>query len=418
VISNPCENVEDCDNLSEEEKHQGGETLSIFIKSIHMQNLLSFGPETKSIDMGPLNVIIGANGSGKSNLIEAISILQSAPTALASAIRKGGGVKDWLWKGSEDVPVAKVEIITPPEPQKIGEKDLRYEMAFTAVNQRLELKDESLENEKADPGEREPYFFYRYRNNRPMININSEKRTLKHEDVNPEESILSQRKDPDQYPELTWMGKQLGQIKIYRDWNFGRKAQLRQPQEVDAPNDFLAEDFSNLGLVLNSLRRKPKIKKRIIELLSEFYEGVDDYDVIIEGGTVQVFLQEGDYTIPATRLSDGTLRYICLIAILLHPTPPALICIEEPELGIHRDVIPTIAKLLREASERTQLIVTTHSDALIDALSDQPESVLVCEKHNGSTCLQRLEPIYLEAWLKKYTLGQLWKKGELGGNRW
>jgi predicted ATPase len=95
-----------------------------------------------------------------------------------------------------------------------------------------------------------------------------------------------------------------------------------------------------------------------------------------------------------------------------------LICIEEPELGIHSDIIPTIAKLLKEASKVTQIIVTTHSEVLVDELTETPESVLVCEKHEGSTQLRRLEKDLLEDWLKRYSLGELWRKGEIGGNRW
>jgi len=73
---------------------------------------------------------------------------------------------------------------------------------------------------------------------------------------------------------------------------------------------------------------------------------------------------------------------------------------------------------LLEASQRTQLIVTTHSSILIDALTSTPETVLVCEKHDGSTTMRRLDEASLSLWLQKYSLGQLWRQGELGGNRW
>ena len=98
--------------------------------------------------------------------------------------------------------------------------------------------------------------------------------------------------------------------------------------------------------------------------------------------------------------------------------PPPLICIEEPELGLHTDLIPGIARLLQAASERTQLIVTTHSDILIDALSEDPESVVVCEKHQGQTTMKRLESEQLTEWLERYHLGELWATGEIGGVRW
>jgi predicted ATPase len=173
-----------------------------------------------------------------------------------------------------------------------------------------------------------------------------------------------------------------------------------------------------LGLFLNRLRGNPKAKNALLTALRDLYDGLDDFDVSAEGGTVQVFFAEGDFTIPATRLSDGTLRYLCLLAILCDPEPPPLICIEEPELGLHPDILPKLAELMIAMSERTQLIVTTHSDILVDALTEQPESVLVCEKHNGQSTIQRLDAQKLKNWLEKYRLGELWTRGELGGTRW
>jgi predicted ATPase len=157
----------------------------------------------------------------------------------------------------------------------------------------------------------------------------------------------------------------------------------------------------------------------VVEHLRDLYDGLDDFDVRIKGGTVEVFLTEGDFTIPASRLSDGTLRYLCLLAILCDPDPPPLVCIEEPELGLHPDMLPKLADLMVAASEKTQLVVTTHSDVLVDAMTDNPESVVVVEKHDGKTEARRLEKNdELQKWLEKYRLGQLWMRGELGGTRW
>ena len=206
--------------------------------------------------------------------------------------------------------------------------------------------------------------------------------------------------------------------RIYREWAFGRNAVFREPQKADMRNDRLEEDFSNLGLFLNRLRRSPKAKKAILEGLHAFYSGFDDFDVSIEGGTVQVFFTEGNFTIPATRLSDGTLRYLCLLAILCDPEPPSLICIEEPELGLHPEVIPKLADLIIDSSERTQLIITTHSDILVDAMTEHYESILICEKENGETTMRYLEKKKIENWLKKFRLGDLWVSGEIGGTRW
>jgi predicted ATPase len=159
---------------------------------------------------------------------------------------------------------------------------------------------------------------------------------------------------------------------------------------------------------------------QITKKMQEFYALVEDITTKISGGTVQIFLHERGLRqpIPATRLSDGTLRYLCLLSILLDPTPPPLICLEEPELGLHPDILPTLANLLIEASQRTQLIVTTHSDVLISAFSEVPEAVLVCERDETGSHLNRVNPNNVKSLLEEYTLGELWRMGELGGNRW
>ena len=388
----------------------------MLIRRIKLKNLLSFGPKTKELELGPLNVLIGPNGSGKSNLIEAIGLLQAAPKDLTNPIREGGGVHDWIWKGEPKAKGAKIEVVVD-NPK--GPQSLRYQFTFAEKGQRFELTDERIENEKPDSGPGQPYVFFKYQHGRPYLNVKETgQRQLLREDIDPEQSILAQRKDPDHYPELTYLGQVFGQIRLYREWSFGRYTPPRLPQKADLPNDFLEEDGKNLGLVLNQLKGRPKVKKQLLDAICKLYEGVTDFNVHIEGGTVQVFFEEGNITVPATRLSDGTLRYLCLLAILCHPKPPPLVCIEEPELGLHPDILPTLGDLLREASERCQLIVTTHSDVLVDALTDTPESVIVCEKHEGQTELRRLNKDDLSDWLERYSLGELWRKGELGGNRW
>jgi len=386
----------------------------MLLNELKVSNLLSFGPGGMALPLRPLNVLIGPNGSGKSNLIEVISLLQSAPRHLAAPVRESSGIAEWLYKG-ERRPTARVEVLVN---NPIGQMALRHVLAFTQAANRFDLVDERIENETSFDGHADVYFYYRFQNNRPVLNVKGEQRFLQREDIDPEKSILSQRKDPDQYPEITYLGEQFEMIRIYREWTFGRYTIPRQPQKADDRNDLLAEDCRNLGLVLNRLRRDGQVKRAILEGLKQLYDGIEDFDISIEGGTVQVFLQESGFTIPATRLSDGTLRYLCLLTLLCDPSPPPLICIEEPELGLHPDLLPTLADLLVEASGRTQIIVTTHSDILVDAMTEQPENVVVFEKHDGQTRAERLDTQKLSVWLEKYRLGDLWTRGELGGTRW
>ncbi len=388
--------------------------------SIRVQNLLSFGPDAESLPLENLNVLIGPNGSGKSNLLEAISLLRGAPhknspLGLRSVIAQGGGIGEWIWKGYPEKPASLECLLEFPD----GKGSLRHSIAFHRESHSFMIVDERIENAKPFGDHSEPYLYYAYQGGHPAINVyEGGQRKLRPESVDPQLSILAQRQDPDSYPELAYLTKSYDQIRLYREWEFGRNTIFREPQKADLRSCPLEEDFSNLGLFLNRLRRDAEAKTTLLHYLKNLYEGLSDFDVSIDGGTVQVYFTEGSFSVPATRLSDGSMRYLCLLAILCDPDPPPFIGIEEPELGLHPDILPKLAELLVTASQRTQIVVTTHSDVLIDALSDHPSAVVVCEKHEGKTTMRRLDAAELAPWLEEYRLGQLWARGDIGGNRW
>jgi predicted ATPase len=397
-----------------------------FLRTIRPRNILSFGPESPELQLQALNVLIGPNGSGKSNLIESIALLQAAPGNLLDPIQTGGGINEWLWKGVEQAPVAEIDA-TIDYPG--GKMPLRHRLALTMVGQRAELVDESIENEHSDgrSGREDPYFYYRYQLGRPVLNVKAAadsegraRRELRREDLPLDQSVLSQRKDPDQYPEVTYLGNQYAKFKLFREWNLGRNTAPRKPQATDLVSDFLREDAANLALVLNDLEHRSSLRRSLVERLKDADASIEDFSTKVLGGTIQLFLHYAGLRspVPATRLSDGTIRYLCLLAVLCHPVPPPLVCLEEPELGLHPDLLPGLADLLMEASHRMQLIVTTHSDTLVDGFTKAPETVVVCEKREGSTEMCRKTSAELGKWLKDYGLGQLWRRGEIGGNRW
>lgn len=393
-----------------------------FVRRASIRSFLSFRDDTQAIELQPLNVIIGPNGSGKSNLIEAFELLRATPVDFATAIRDGGGASEWLWKGARKRPLPanlNIEIDCYPPTTR----PLRYWLEFDAVDNRIEVIDEAIEEAQPDPGKKEPFFYYRYQNGHPAINVRNFgadgrriERKLERAALVPDQSVLSQRKDPDLYPELTWLGRQFAAIQTFREWTFGRYATLRQPQPADLPEDRLLPDARNLALVLNQIEHTDG--KRFDSLLNRFFPRYERMSTRVSGGTVRFYLHEEGFAspVPATRLSDGTLRFIAILALLLTPTPPPLLCIEEPELGLHPDVMALVAELLVEASSRMQLVVTTHSDALVSALSQTPESIVTCERVGGGTVLRRLEPDLLSGWLDKYRLGEIWRMGELGAN--
>ena len=410
------------------------------LRSLTPRNLLSFGPETQPLELKCLNVLIGPNGSGKSNLLEVIALLRSTADRWHTVILKGGGLAEWIWKGQPHHAASVDVVVSPPIgkhqgessgllaslpvdlaiPLPIGEQALRHVFKFGASNQSLFIDSEYVVNVLPDdPDSANVQSFYSFDGVAASLAIKGNNgHMIAHGMMDWERSILAQRRDPEQYPEITYLADVYDRIRIYQDWSFGRNTIFRRPQQADMRSDRLEEDFSNLGLFLNHLRRHPRAKNAVLVGLKDVYDGLTDFDVSIEGGTVQVFFTEGDFTIPATRLSDGSLRYLCLLAILCDPNPPPLIAIEEPELGLHPDLLPKLADRLVDASTRCQLIVTTHSDVLVDALSEHPECVVVCEKHAGVTSFTRLDSTDLAPWLEKYRLGQLWTRGQLGGTRW
>lgn len=388
----------------------------MLFQEITFRNLLSFGPDSSPMPWRPLNVLIGPNGSGKSNVLAGIDLLRSTPNQFGAPMRGTGGITEWIWKGDAQ----GAATITARLHNSLRVTPLSHEIQFAAGPSGFAVYNEEIRDvESAVLASTSPHYV---RENGRAELTNRSGHMIPLTDSNspaPDRSVLSEIRDPIQYPALHAIATSYQRVRLYREWSFGPAAIFRRPQPADARGDILAEDFSNLGLFLNHLRGKPEAKRQILHYLRDLYAGLDDFDVSVRGGTVEVFLTEGSFNIPAGRLSDGTLRYLSLLAILCDPEPPPLIGIEEPELGLHPDLVPKIADLLVEASERTQIIVTTHSDLLVDAMTERPEAVVVVEKNDGKTQAKRLEANEeLKEYLKTYRLGELWLRGFVGGTRW
>jgi predicted ATPase len=233
------------------------------------------------------------------------------------------------------------------------------------------------------------------------------------------DALLMTKPEP---PRMREFAEEIERFAFYRDWVFGSDSEIRDVQPVGLDSYRLARDSSNLAQVLKAWRDRGEqaVFDRLIEMLRKFYEPVKDVDTELLGTHLRIMIKEDGLNsrTPASRLSDGTLRWLMLLIVLLDPTPPPVICIDEPDLGLHPDIIPTLADLLRDASTRTQLILTTHSQSLVSEFSDDPESVCICEKIEGATKIRRLDKERLAVWLEDYSLGHLWASGEIGGNRW
>ncbi len=396
-----------------------------FIHKLGMRGLLSFPPDMKPFELHDLNVLIGPNGSGKSNLIEIVELLRATPTDFAAAIRDGGGAEEWLWKGETKKRVAEIEIETGDRSTGLktpSGRALSYRLEFVDNNTRVEVLDEAIEETKPLPGKNDTYFYYRFQRGNPAVNIKDQDeekppRRIERHAMRPDQSVLMQIRDPELYPELTWLGRQFGEIQMLRDWTFGRYTAPREAQRADLREDRLLDDCQNLALILNKIEHE-QASLEFNSLLKRFFPRFDRISTKVSGGRIQFYLYETGFKsgVPATRLSDGTIRFVALLATLLTPSPPPLVCIDEPELGLHPDAISIVGDLMVEASERMQLIVATHSDALVSVLTSKPDAVVACERIGEGTTLRRLDSDKLAHWLEDYALGDLWRMGELGAN--
>ena len=398
----------------------------MLINSLHLKNILSF-KDTK-LDLQPLNVLIGANGSGKSNLIDVIALLQAVPNDIVGFFRSNGPTEEWTWKGPgrEETPFHIAEVAA-----RLGNpgQPFNYELQIIVRNNRVHSLAERLDLMAGDSKYAYANPFFRTSNGnarlwptRPdgitLADYDDEPVTV---DIPHGKSVLSEIRSYADYPAITETARLLSAIKVYRGWEVGRNSPVRHPQRTDGDPNFLEEDFSNLALVVNDLLGR-RLEPSLNDYLKRFYESYESLHTRIFGNTVELIVNETGMTgaLPASRLSDGTIRFIALLAILCHPNPPPLICIEEPEIAMHPDSQDLVVQLLKQASERTQLIVTTHSPWLIDRLSDEPDAVIVCERdlHPAKgTQFNRLSLDKLDDWLADYTLGDTWMRGAVGGVR-
>ncbi|MCY4559926.1 MAG: AAA family ATPase [Chloroflexi bacterium] len=409
----------------------------MLIKSLHLKNILSF--KDARLDLQPLNVLIGANGSGKSNLIDVIALLQSVPRDLGGFLRQNGPTGDWIWNGAgrSETPLQIAEILAI---MNLSAADIAYALDATVARNQLVSVSERID--VVDLGEGEVRYSI------PVLqsqNVTAKMWPAQVDggiaiaarysdepviaDSHPLRSVLSEIRDPTRYPVLTDLAFLLHNTKIYRDWTVSRKNVVRFPQPTDGSLDFLEEDFSNLALVVNDLLSR-RLEPSLDSYLKRFYETYESLHPRIFGNTIELIVNETGMasTLPASRLSDGTIRFIALLAILCRPEPPPLICIEEPEIAMHPDSLGLIAELLRKASERTQIIVTTHSPEFVSHFSDEPECIVVCDRDaEEGTQFHRVSRQELTEWqdiyqqtgkeLVVYGLSEMWMSGSIGGVR-
>jgi predicted ATPase len=393
---------------------EGSRTL---VGQLGLQGFLSFGPERTNLTLGPLNVFVGANGCGKSNVVEAFEVLRAVSSDLSRPLGRGGSVDDWLWHGMDGSRADRATLAVRIESGEVNKKPVLYTLTYGSQRGQVLVLDERVENAEVSPRREKPFLFFGYEKGVPRISSKvGSKRSLKVAELDRRQSVLSQYREPELYPELRELARRLGNIAIYRSWEFGPTAKVREGAQASASTERLSERFDNLPQMVSEMKRDTQVHQALKDALADLAPGFSDIVTYTEGARLRVALKQGEREVPAERLSDGTLRYLCLLAILLLPKRSSLIVIEEPELGLHPDASSSLCDLLVSASQETQLVVTTHSTVLLDALTNHANAVVAVDKDGDATSFVRLNQGDVDE--HDEGLGSLWMRGAIGGVRW
>jgi predicted ATPase len=333
----------------------------------------------EKLALRPINVVIGPNGSGKSNFIGAFAFLHAIREGrLRDYVTVAGGADKVLHFGSK------------------ATKQISFALSFGGAPYELKLRPTAADE------------LYEYEETTPL------------EETRPDHLATTNEEG------AKWDQDRKGRLNRFLDWRIyhfddtSPSSLMRKTARVD-DNHFLRPEGANLPAFLYFLREKHSasynVIVRTVQRVAPFFEDFRLAPLQLKPDDIKLEWrhERSDQYFDASSLSDGTLRFIALATLFLQPEQyrPSVILVDEPELGFHPYALEVLAALVRQASLTNQVIVSTQSSLLLDHF--QPEDVLVADRVDGGTQLNRLESPQLARWLEDYSLGQLWEKNELGG---
>ncbi|MDU9376526.1 hypothetical protein McpSp1_11470 [Methanocorpusculaceae archaeon Sp1] len=346
--------------------------------------------EHTTIDLHRINILIGANGSGKSNFISLFDLLRAiTQDNLQTHIARSGGANTQFYLGTRHTKTIAVKI-------EIDENT--YEFKLAADTSDACYFDEEIVTFWIKRLYDEPY----------KESLGSGHR----------ETRLSQVKSGDNTIQ-SFTRKNLESWFVYHFHDTGDHSPLKRTADIDEIA-YLLPDGGNLAAYLYHLQQnEPEHYQGILSAIQLILPGFREFTYLKEEKSNTVRLRwktttSGDYTLPVSAFSDGTLRFIALATLFLQSKPPKLIIIDEPELGLHPHAITILAELIHIASSKSQIILSTQSSQLVSEFT--PEDIIIAESVNGATTLSRPDKESLNEWLTDYSLGDIWQSNVIGGN--
>ncbi len=332
-----------------------------------------------------LNVFIGGNGAGKTNLISFFRMLRSIIDGnLNEFVRNNGGASDLLFNGRKGTEQMEFETI-------FGIRGYKFNISPTPKDT-CSIVDEAR--------------YYKHGTSGWWVLGDSDDNTsllVKEAKSNHTDSQYSK---PLYDAIRSWQ--------IYHFHDSSETAAMRQ-YEIIQDNKYLRANASNIGAYLYRLKKNYSHEyeeilnavRMVMPFFDEFLLEITEF-----GNKPKINLswkQKGsDYPMQPYHFSDGSIRFICLTTALLQPTPPSTIIIDEPELGLHPAAISILAELIQDTAKRTQIIIATQSSALIDHFA--VEDVVVVNRENGASTFKRQNKNDFKVWLENYSVGELWTK--------
>jgi predicted ATPase len=369
---------------------------------------------------GDLNVLIGPNASGKSNLLHALRLIAaSAQGSLAKYVLSQGGM-DALWfDGGRNGPIS-FTLTSTQSVKRAGLGEVCYNFGIDTVpGIGYSIGCETLTGTfLVSDGASYATPLIERSDSAQLQDLNGDEAKIKYEDLVSTETTLALAGSPTLgFPTIKRFQREVVSWLILDNLHTDRDAPVRRPA-IARYEERLDPDGQNLVAVAHTLYSHHREFKQAVDEAMRAAFG-DEYEELVFAPVadqrVQMAVRWAKLNRPqsSANLSDGTLRFLFLITALAHPNPPALIAIDGPEVGLHVGLLRVVAEYIEGAARRTQVVLTTHSPALLDAISEASPVVTLCEMQDGTTTLSSLAPGTLKRWLENHPLAELQSSSQL-----
>lgn len=379
---------------------EGSAPVGWFVEQLHaMKKLQVIGWKSikemdPGLELGPVNVFIGANGSGKSNLVSFFKLLNElVGERLQTFVNTSGGAESLLHFGSNKTPLleGKLEFDTPT-----GTSSYYMRLMYAEVNT-LTFSEERVEFQ--GPEDPNPL--------RDTLGSGHKESFLK---------SIGYERSQTAYSLFRLMSRCL----VFHFHDTSERAQVRQPAYIEA-NQHLYPDAGNLASMLYLYKTaNPEVYRRIVSTVRMLVPSFDDFVLEprrLDPKSIMLNWRQvgSDYLFGPHQLSDGSLRAIAIATLFLQPETnlPNMVVLDEPELGLHPQALEILLGLIRSVSHRTQVILATQSPTLLDYF--EPSEIVVADSIEGASRFRRLDENQLSDWLEDYGVGELWQKNVIGG---